>query len=102
VHVGQAEVAAGVAAGEPLVVEAQAGAQGRLHVVDVHRVLDDLEAGVVGGSQAVSRTHSAVPWARLLPYARPLRFRHRRSAARPIAGSSSQRSGRIPERAQRQ
>ena len=46
--VGQAEVAAGVAVGEPLVVQAEQVQDRRLQVVDVDRVLGDVEAEVVG------------------------------------------------------
>ena len=48
VHVGQAEVAALVAVGQPLVIEAEQVQDRRLQVVDVDRVLDDVEAEVVG------------------------------------------------------
>ena len=48
--VGQAEVAAGVAEGQPLVVEAQQVQDRRLQVVDVDGVLDDVEAQVVGAA----------------------------------------------------
>ena len=47
-HVGQAEVAAGVAEGEAFVVEAEQVQDRGLQVVDVDRVLDDVEAEVVG------------------------------------------------------
>ena len=48
VEVGQAVVAAGVAEGELLVVEAQQMQDRRVDVVDVHLVLDGLEAQFVG------------------------------------------------------
>src|SRR3954469_23036763 len=53
VHVGQAEVAAGVAVGELLVVEAHQVQDRRVQVVDVDRVLLRLEAELVG--RAVGR-----------------------------------------------
>ena len=46
--VGQAEVAAGVAVGELLVVEAEQVQDRRVQVVDVDLVLDRLEAELVG------------------------------------------------------
>ena len=49
-HVGQAEVAAGVAVGELLVVEAQQVQDRGVQVVDVDVVLDGLEAELVGGA----------------------------------------------------
>ena len=49
-HVGQAEVAAGVVEGELLVVEAEQVKDRGLEVVDVDRVLGDVEAQVVGGA----------------------------------------------------
>ena len=48
--VGQAEVAAGVAVGEAFVVEAEQVQDRGLQVVDVDRVLDDVEAEVVGAA----------------------------------------------------
>ena len=49
-HVGQAEVAAGVAVGERFVVEAQQVEDGGVQVVDVDRLLDGFEAEFVGGA----------------------------------------------------
>ena len=46
--VGQAEVAAGEAVGERLVVEAEQVQDRGLEIVDVDRVLGDVEAEVVG------------------------------------------------------
>ena len=54
VHVGQAEVAAGVAIGELFVVEAQEVEQGGVQVVNVDLVFDGLEAQVVGGAVDVA------------------------------------------------
>src|SRR5947207_12717123 len=54
VDVGEAEVAAGVAVGEALVVEAQKVQDRRLDVVDVDSVLDGIEAQLV--SRAVRQT----------------------------------------------
>jgi hypothetical protein len=54
VHVGQAEVAAGVTIRELLVVEAHEIEQGGVQVVDVNLVFDDLEAEVVGGAVDVA------------------------------------------------
>ena len=48
VHVGQAEVAAGVAVGQLLVVEAEQVQHRRVQVVDVDLVLDRREAELVG------------------------------------------------------
>ena len=48
VHVGEAEVAAGVVVGEAFVVEAEEVEDGGLEVVDVDLVLGDVEAEVVG------------------------------------------------------
>ena len=47
-HVGQAVVAAGVAVGQPLVVEAQQVQDRRVQVVDVDLVLDRVPAELVG------------------------------------------------------
>src|SRR5262249_50997384 len=49
VDVGEAEIAAGVAVGQPLVVEPQAVEQGGVQVVDVDLLLDGAEAELVGG-----------------------------------------------------
>ncbi len=48
VHVGQAEVAALEAVGQPLVVDAQAVQDRGVQVVDVDRLLGDVVAEVVG------------------------------------------------------
>src|SRR4030095_15221610 len=50
VHIGQAEIAAAVAVGEPFVVEAHEVQDGRVQVVDVHAVLDRGIAHLVGGA----------------------------------------------------
>ncbi len=49
-HVGQAEIAAGVAVGQPFVVEAQQFQERGVQVVYVDLVLDGLEAEFVGGA----------------------------------------------------
>ena len=54
VHVGQAEVAAGVAVGELLVVEAEQVQDRGVQVVDVDAVFDGLEAELVGGAVDVA------------------------------------------------
>ena len=54
VDVGQPEVAAGVAVGELLVVEAQQMEDRGVQVVDVDLVLDGLEAELVGGAMDVA------------------------------------------------
>ena len=54
VHVGQAEVSAGVAVGELFVVEAEEVEDRGVQVVDVHLVLDGLEPEVVGGAVDVT------------------------------------------------
>ena len=59
VHVGQAEVAAGVAVGELLVVEAQQVQDRGVQVVDVDRVLDGLEAELVGRAVDVAALDAA-------------------------------------------
>jgi len=48
VHIGQPEIAAGVAVGELLVVEPEQVQDRRVQVVDVDRVLDRLEPELVG------------------------------------------------------
>ena len=58
-HVGQAEVAAGVAVGELLVVEAQQVQDRGVQVVDVDLVLDGLEAELVGRAVDVPPLHAA-------------------------------------------
>jgi hypothetical protein len=52
VHVGQAEVAAGVVVGQTLVVEAQAVQDRGLQVVDVNGPLGHVEAQFVRGAEA--------------------------------------------------
>ena len=49
-NVGQAEVAAGVTVGEPLVVEAEQVQDRGVQVVHVDAVLDGAEAELVGGA----------------------------------------------------
>ena len=57
--VGQAEVAAGVAVGEGLVVEAEEVEDRGVEVVDVDLVLDGLEAELVGGAVDVAALDAA-------------------------------------------
>ena len=52
VHVGQAELAALIGVGQPLVVQAQQVQDRGLQVVDVDRVFDDVEAQFVGRAVA--------------------------------------------------
>ena len=52
VDIGQAEIAAGMAEGEPLVVDAQLVQQGGVQVMHVHLVLHGLRAELVGGTKA--------------------------------------------------
>ena len=54
VDVGEAVVAAGVAVGEGLVVEAEEGHHGSVEVVDVDGFIDGFEAEVVGGAVGCS------------------------------------------------
>ena len=56
--VGQAVVAAGVAVGETLVVEAEEVQDRRVEVVDVDFVLDGSEAELVGGSVGRASLHA--------------------------------------------
>ena len=58
-HVGQAEVAAGVAVGELFVVEAQQVQDRGVQVVDVDLVLDRLEAELVGRAVDVAALDAA-------------------------------------------
>ena len=58
-NVGQAEVAAGVAVGELLVVEAEQVQDRGVQVVDVDRVLDGLEAELVGRAVDVAALDAA-------------------------------------------
>ena len=58
-HVGQPEVAAGVAVGELLVVEAEEVQDRGVQVVDVDLLLDRLEAEFVGGAVDVAAAHAA-------------------------------------------
>ena len=53
--IGQAEIAAGVAVGQPFVVEAQQVQHRRVQVVDVDLVLGGVVAVVVGGAVAEAR-----------------------------------------------
>ena len=55
VDVGQAEVAAGVAVGQPLVVEAEQVQDRGVQVVDVDLVLDGVVAVVVGARRSGGR-----------------------------------------------
>ena len=59
VHVGQAEVPAGVAVGELLVIEAHELEDGRLQVVNMDLVLDGLEAKLVGGADRLAALDAA-------------------------------------------
>ena len=59
VYVGQAEVAAGVAVGEPLVVEAQQVQHRGVQVVNVNGVFDRREAEFVGGAVDRAPFHAA-------------------------------------------
>ena len=53
-HIGQAVVAARVAVGEPLVVDAEQVQDRGLQIVDVDGVLDDVVAEVVGAAVDVA------------------------------------------------
>ena len=57
--VGQAEIAAGMAERQPLVVEAQEMQDRRLQVVDVDRVFDDVKPEVVGRAVDNARLDAA-------------------------------------------
>ena len=59
VYVRQTEVAAGVAVGQPLVVEAQQVQNRRVQVVDAGRLVDGLEAEVIGGAVNRAAAHAA-------------------------------------------
>ena len=59
VHVGEAEVAAGVAVGEAFVVEAEEVEHRRVEVVDVHDVFDGAEAEFIGGTVDVAAARAA-------------------------------------------
>ena len=58
-HIGQPQVAAAVAVGQLLVIEAEQVQDGRVQVVDVDPALDALAAVVVGGAVAKPRLHAA-------------------------------------------
>ena len=58
-HVGQAEVAAGVAIGELLVVEAQEVQDRRVQVVNVDAIFDGVPAEFVGRPVRPPRLHAA-------------------------------------------
>src|SRR3954470_14298989 len=58
-HVGQAEVAAGVAGGQPLVGQPQQVQDRRVQVVDVNLVGGGVPAVVVGGAVPVARLDAA-------------------------------------------
>ena len=49
-HVGQPKIAASVAVGEPLVVEAQQVQHRRVQIMHARRILHGLEAELVGGA----------------------------------------------------
>ena len=55
VDIGQPEVAAAVAVGQPLVVDAQQVQDRGVQVVDVDAVLDGVHAELVGGAVGRSR-----------------------------------------------
>src|SRR5579859_7458284 len=58
-HVGQTEVAAGVAEGQPLVIEAEQMQDGRVQVAHVHRLLDGVMAEFVGGAVTQAALNAA-------------------------------------------
>ena len=58
-HVGQTKIAAGVAVGQLLVIEAQQVQDRRVQVVDVNAALDRVPAKLVGGSVDVARFDAA-------------------------------------------
>ena len=58
-HIGQSKIAAGVAVGQTLVIEAKQSQHRRVQVVNRDWLLDGLEAELVGGSVNLSATHSA-------------------------------------------
>src|SRR3954466_15242797 len=49
-HVGEAEIAAAVAIGQLRVIDAEQVENRRVEIVDVHRLVNSLEAEVVGGA----------------------------------------------------
>jgi hypothetical protein len=59
VDVGEAEVAALVAVGEPFVVDAELVQDGGLQVVDMHWIFGDVDAVVVGLAIGHSAAHAA-------------------------------------------
>jgi len=59
VDVGESEIAAGVVVGQPLVVEAEGVEDGCLDVMHMERILDNMEAKVVGGAIRDARFDSA-------------------------------------------
>src|SRR5688500_1979912 len=59
IDVGQPEVAAGVAEGQPLVVEAQQVQDRGVQIVDVYLVLHGSEAEVVGSAVGHAAFHAA-------------------------------------------
>ena len=59
VHVCQPEIAAGMAVGELFVVEAEQMQDGRLQIVDMHRILHHLVTQVVGRAEGDARFHAA-------------------------------------------
>ena len=54
-HIGEPEIAAGVAEGEPLVVEAEAVENRRLQVVYMNFIRGDVEAEFVGRAMRYAR-----------------------------------------------
>src|SRR5439155_3094298 len=59
VDIGQSEVPAAVAEGELLVVHAHEVQEGGVQVVDVHLILDGIEAELVGGAVGESALDAA-------------------------------------------
>ena len=58
-HVRQSEIAAGVAEGQFCVIEAQQLKNGRVKIVNVHRVFHRLEPKFIRGAVDVSAAHPA-------------------------------------------
>src|SRR6516225_3255589 len=59
VHVGQAEIAAGVAIGEALVIEAQEPEDSGVQIVNVDGMLDGTETEIVGGAMNLASLDAA-------------------------------------------
>src|ERR1700722_19477851 len=58
-HIGQSEIAALEAVGETLVVDPQTVEDGRLQIVNVHRVFDDIVGIVIGLAEGNAGLHTA-------------------------------------------